>query len=335
MKKNILILLSFVSILFLSAATSRHDSVQLRSFTTGSVLFISSESITQDNSGLFFNSASNLLGVNTASPNEVGTFNGRISLAETTAPTLTSGFSKLYVKTDNDLYYMDESGTEINLTAGLESHEVPTVQKFTTGSGTYTTPTSPRTPLYIRVRMVGGGGGGSGSGTASGGNGGSGGNTTFGTTLLVANGGGGGQYNSSQGSGGSASLGSGPIGTAITGGKGGPGTSTGTTAVNLTGGSGASSPFGGEGAGGMYTSSGTAAVANTGSGGGGGGTGASAGATGPGGGAGGYVDAIITSPASSYSYAIGASGAAGSAGTSGSVGGAGGSGYIEVTEYYQ
>jgi hypothetical protein len=48
-----------------------------------------------------------------------------------------------------------------------------------------------------------------------------------------------------------------------------------------------------------------------------------------------FVDAIITSPSSSYSYAVGAAGSAGSAGTSGAAGGAGGAGYIEVTEYYQ
>ena len=44
----------------------------------------------------------------------------------------------------------------------------PTVQKFTSGSGTYTLPSSPRAPLYIRVRMVGGGAGGSGSATSPG-----------------------------------------------------------------------------------------------------------------------------------------------------------------------
>jgi hypothetical protein len=50
---------------------------------------------------------------------------------------------------------------------------------------------------------------------------------------------------------------------------------------------------------------------------------------------GGYIDAIITSPASSYSYQVGAGGTSGTAGTSGYVGGAGGSGIIIVEEYYQ
>ena len=41
----------------------------------------------------------------------------------------------------------------------------PTVQVFTSGSGTYTLPTKPRKPLYIKGKMVRGGGGGSGSGS--------------------------------------------------------------------------------------------------------------------------------------------------------------------------
>ena len=98
----------------------------------------------------------------------------------------------------------------------------PTIQKFTSGSGTYTLPAN---VLYIHILAVGGGGGGSGSGTAGGGNGGNGGNTTFGTSLISANGGSGGTYVSSGGlaggAGGNASLGTGPIGTAIKGGNGG------------------------------------------------------------------------------------------------------------------
>jgi hypothetical protein len=100
----------------------------------------------------------------------------------------------------------------------------PTVQKFTSGSGTYTRPSSP-SPLYIKVRMVGGGGGGSGSGTSgSAGAGGAGGDTTFGTTLLSAGGGSGGTAvgaGGAGGAGGSSSLGTGPIGTALSGCRGG------------------------------------------------------------------------------------------------------------------
>jgi hypothetical protein len=90
----------------------------------------------------------------------------------------------------------------------------PTVQKFTSGSGTYT---KPNNATYIRVRMVGGGAGGNGSGNATTyGVGGAGGNTTFGSSLLVANGAG---VNSLQNAGtpGTASLGTGPVGTALSG----------------------------------------------------------------------------------------------------------------------
>ena len=45
--------------------------------------------------------------------------------------------------------------------SGGGSPTAPTQQVFTSGSGTYTTPTSP-SPLYIEVIMVGGGAGGSG-----------------------------------------------------------------------------------------------------------------------------------------------------------------------------
>lgn len=73
-------------------------------------------------------------------------------------------------------------------------------------------------------------------------------------------------------------------------------------------------------------------------GGGGGGAGgglyASNGYSGPGGGAGGYIEAIINSPLSSYSYAIGAGGTAGSAGSGGYAGGSGGSGVIMITAYF-
>ena len=207
---------------------------------------------------------------------------------------------------------------------------MPTIQKFTSSSGTYTTPAG---AIYLRVRMVGGGGGGGGSGTAAT-TGGTGGNTTFGTSLLTANGGAGGQSNTNGGTGGTASLGTGPIGTVLTGGVGQGGTVIGVGGGTYSiGGSGAASPFGGAGGGGAEITTGYSASLNTGSGGGGAGS-PSPGNAGAGGGAGGYVDAIINSPSSTYSYAVGAAGTAGTAGTSGAGGGTGGSGYIEVTEYY-
>jgi len=64
----------------------------------------------------------------------------------------------------------------------------PTVTTYTSGSGTYTTPTGAK---YIQVVMVGGGGGGCGSNATGGGNTGSnGGATTFGSSYLTAGGGG-------------------------------------------------------------------------------------------------------------------------------------------------
>lgn len=218
--------------------------------------------------------------------------------------------------------------TEISL-APFKPILTPTIQKFTTGSGTYTTPSN---ATYIRVRMVGGGGGGGGSGsTASGGTGTTGGNSTFGSSLLVANGGAGGVCNATSGAGGTASLGTGPLGTAISGGRGAPPAFS--LAGNSGGGNGASTPFGGEGPGG-FASAGADATANTGSGGGGAGGNTTL-SSASGGSAAGFVDAIIGTPSATYAYAVGAVGTAGTAGTGGAAGGAGAAGYIEVTEYYQ
>lgn len=205
----------------------------------------------------------------------------------------------------------------------------PTVQQFTSGSGTYTTPTSPRLPLYLKVRMCGGGAGGQGGGTSGVGSGGNGGNSTFGSSLLTANGGAG-------QSGGSATVSSPAYGESKNGGSGLGGPVLFKPAGGFpAGGIGGTNAFGGAG-GSTGNSSGLAASANTGAGGGGGGTNdATNNYPGFGGGAGGFVDAIIPSPSATYSYAVGASGTAGSAGSNGFAGGAGGSGYIIVTEYYQ
>lgn len=222
--------------------------------------------------------------------------------------------------------YLKSNGTSAPAFASFTS---PTIQKFTSGSGNYTTAAN---VLYIKVRMVGagGGGGGSANSTANGGTGGTGGNTTFGSSLLVANGGVGGGANSNPGgTGGTASLGTGPIGTALTGGGGAGGDSHSATAGVWAGGAGAASFFGGQG------KSNGAGVTNTG-GGGGGAEGPSLGFPGSGGGSGGYVEALIIPTAGQvFAYAVGAAGTAGSAGTGGSAGGIGGSGYIEVTECYQ
>lgn len=202
----------------------------------------------------------------------------------------------------------------------------PTVQKFLSGSGTYTTPAN---VAYIVVEMVGGGGGGSGSGSTNP-NGGTGGNTTFGSSLLIANGGSG-VFDASVG--GTATVNSPAIQIAAVQGGQGFGATTIPSTVNAPGGIGASSPFGGAGAG-VPGAGGIAAIPNTGSGGGGGGTAGVAVNSGAGGGAGGYLRATITNPSLTYSYAVGAAGVAGTAGTNGTAGAAGGSGVIIVTEYY-
>lgn len=214
----------------------------------------------------------------------------------------------------------------------------PTVQRFVSGSGTYTLPAG---VVYISVKMAGGGGGGGGS-SATGGNGGTGTASTFGTSLLVANPGTGGfsaNTTASGGVGGTSSLGTGPIGDAFSGGNGGGG-QVGSTGVFTSGGMGGSNFLGGGGAGGgsgPVSTAGTpgiAGAANTGAGGGGGGA-PSNNFSGSGGGAGGGVRAIISGVTlvSSFSYTVGTGGSAGTGGT-GSVGGAGASGSIEVIEYY-
>lgn len=264
--------------------------------------------------------------------------NGQLLIGNTSGNTLT----KTTLTQGTGITITNGGGSITIAATGSGSSVAPTVQKFTSSSGTYTTPTSP-VPLYIRVTMVGGGGGGGGSGAVSSGTGGTGGTTTFGTTLLSASGGTGGDSNTLTGlggNGGGSSLGSGPIGLALTGGN---GSSANGSANTGAGGAGSGTPLGGSGGGGVplvygnatAVSAGAAGKTNTGS--GGGGAGSSTGATGAaaGGGAGGYVNAIITSPTTTYAYAVGAAGTAGTAGTSGAAGGAGGSGLILVEEFYQ
>lgn len=188
----------------------------------------------------------------------------------------------------------------------------------TTGSGTYTTPANCKA---IQVRMIGGGAGGSGTGSGAGA-GVAGGNTTFGTSFMTANGGAAG----ATGAGGAASGGD----INLTGGAG----SGGDTNANSHGAPGGSSAFGGGGAGGQQTAAGGNAAPNTGGGGGLGSQPATAAATGVGGGAGGYCEKLITSPAATYSYAVGTGGAGGAAGSGGYAGGNGAAGMIIIDEFY-
>lgn len=264
-----------------------------------------------------------------------GTNNG--SLAVTAGGVIyTDGSKQVNVGAGSSGQFLRSNGASApTWAAPTVTFTAPKITSYTSGSGTFSIT---GTPLYIRVRMVGGGGGGSGSGNqGTTGSGGAGGDSTFGSSLLTCVGGGGGIADGNGGTAGTASISSPAVGTAINGARG-SGYSLNATALAayIAGGPGANTPFGSGGGGGPLASAGNSAPANSGAGGGGGG--GSNGATfssGSGGGSSGFIDAIIASPSSSYAYAVGASGTAGAAGTSGSVGGAGGTGYIEVTEYYQ
>lgn len=217
------------------------------------------------------------------------------------------------------------------------SFVAPLITTYTTGAATGTH-TFTGSPLYVRVRMVGGGGGGSGSATIGGGTGTSGTASTFGTSLLSAGGGAGGIF-TGQGAGGSASLGTGPTGLALSGGDGGLGVATTPAGVFVDAMGGISPFFAGYGP--VTQTTGGSAKANTGGGGAGGATNGAASVTGgTGGGSGAYVDAIISGStlsglAGSASYQVGNKGTGGTNGTLGNLGGDGGTGMIEVTEYYQ
>lgn len=215
---------------------------------------------------------------------------------------------------------------------------LPTFQTLTASSGTYTTPAN---VLWIEWKLVGGGGGGGGGNNGSAATGG--GTTCLALSgaacsspILFANGGGGSSYTFTA-----------PGGTPMSGGvvsngsgnSGGPGSTPGLNHNGL-GGSGGPSCVGGAAPGSVGAAAGTAAVANSGAGGGGGGNtnGTLDGGGGSGGASGACTTFITTSPAATYTYAIGPGGA-GAAGasinsSSGGAGGAGGSGRIEVIEHY-
>jgi hypothetical protein len=227
-----------------------------------------------------------------------------------------------------------------NVLAASSSYTAPTVQSFTSGSGTYTKPAN---VLYMIVEMVGGGGGGGGSGTAAGTAATDGADSTFsvhsGAAILTAGKGLKGARSSDGGAGGTATVAAGAtkIIAVPGGGGGGSGQQTTSPITQIPGGMGGSSFFGGAGGGGgNTTAAGTAAGTNTGSGGGGALISQTTnGISGSGGGAGAYIKALITSPSASYDYSVGAKGTGQAAGSSGFAGGDGGSGYIVVTEFYQ
>lgn len=211
-------------------------------------------------------------------------------------------------------------------------------------SATYTPPSSPRAPLYIKVIAVGGGGGGGGGGTTAGTAANAGKDTYFAAPAMIAGGGSAGNIAVSDngGSGGTPVINS-PA-TAIyftTGNSGGGGGINTTTASTISG-----APAGGCGGGGYNGGVGicagpgataVAATANSGAGGGGGGgSAANTCNSGPGGGAGGYAEATFAT--ASYPFLIGTGGAGGGAGGGSpapGAGGAGASGVVIVEEFYQ
>lgn len=207
----------------------------------------------------------------------------------------------------------------------------PTVQRFTSGSGTYTTPAGVK---YIIVTVIGGGGGGQASNTSGWGNAGNtGNNSTFGTSLLTANGGAGGNITGGLGGVFTVNAPAVNIGS-MNGGAGGAGTVKSTSNNGPTGFGGGSPYLGGGGSSTIGNVAGLNAITNSGGGGGGAGLAdGTAGQVGAGGGAGGGIKALITSPSATYSYAVGASVNGGTAGTN--AGGNSAAGVITVEEYYQ
>lgn len=209
-------------------------------------------------------------------------------------------------------------GTQFQI-LGRRFFKQPSRQVLTAGVGaTYTTPAL---ATRINVRLVGGGGGGGAATTNSGT---SGNNTTF-STLTGGGGVGGGTNNAPGGAGGTAAGGdiNIPGGSGQGGGGGGAGGFT-------QGGQGASSAFGGGGGGGNNVAVGLSAATNSGGGGGGGGSNGSN--SGSGGGAGGYVEKLITAPAATYTYTVGAVANGGAAGVEAA--GNGAAGIIIVDEWY-
>ena len=200
----------------------------------------------------------------------------------------------------------------------------PTTRILTVGSGTYATPAN---VAYLEVTIIGGGGGGGGGG-ATGASGVVGGNSQFGGWIA-----GGGNFGGAGGAGpGGAPSGTTPTWAVV----GGTGNSANNATSYATGGGGGNSSLGGAGGGGAPPSgAGYYAQTNTGSGGGGGAaTSNASGNGGGGGGAGATVFVLITNPAASYSYLIGAAGTGGVNGAGGGPGGNGGSGVIIIVEHY-
>jgi len=206
-------------------------------------------------------------------------------------------------------------------------------------NGTYTTPTG---ALYLKLTIIGGGGGGGGSGTAGGGAGTAGNPSCWNTSgaacttpVYQAGGGGAGSWATPAGPAGGSVSGSGTCAVSIIGESGGGQVSNSTIALALSGPYGGSTILGGGGRSGQQGVAGSTAVTNTGGGGQGGGTNTTtANFSGTGGGAGATCVAFISSPAASYTYAVGALANGGTAGTNGFAGGGGAAGRIIAEAFY-
>ena len=193
---------------------------------------------------------------------------------------------------------------------------------FTSGSGTYTVPTSGgQLARQLRVRMCAGGGGGGATVTNVGSAGAA---TTFNGSSATPGGGGGFGNGVTQGAAGTGGFVAGSVNTStitwIPGGYGNAGPFAGSAS---SGGQGASSQFGGGGPAGANVTAGQNAAGYCG---GGGGAGYTTGGYGAGGGgAGEYVEIVLSgSLSSTYSYAVGSGGNGGAVGTHAGGNGAGG-----------
>ena len=216
------------------------------------------------------------------------------------------------------------SGAATASTFNSSTLAVPTRQVLTSGT-TYTTPAGVR---QIRVRMVGAGGGGSGGGgsAVAGSNGTA---TSFNSVTAAFGPGGVLPGNSPLVSGNGTGT---PTGIyRCQGASGSPGGQSISGTDTASGGSGGSGAFGGGGAP-SWTGNAPTATPNSGSGGGGGYAGVATAAGGVGGSAGEYVEFIINSPTSTYTYAVGGGGNGGTGG--GGNGGKGADGVIIVDEFY-
>lgn len=250
-----------------------------------------------------------------------GTWNGTtISTARggTGASTASGALNNILpTQTGNSGQFLTTNGTAASWAVVAPTYSAPVIQSYVAGSYTYSTPSK---ALYLKVTMSGGGGGGSGSQSGGSAPNGVNGNTTSFDTMNAYGGYGG--NGSSSGSGGGYTLGT-HSGVGWTGGFGSAAVAFGAGgSFYPVGGSGGQNPLGGN------------SVANSGAGGGGGFYSSNAaGSVGGGGGAGGYVEAIITSPGSTYSVVVGTGGAGGVGNIS--TGSSGSDGIVIVEAYFQ